>query len=308
MQIIKEKFDSGKLEKKQYWIEMQAIHKMLADYKNFLKFNETIYSIEILKDSLVVKLKNDLKFFWDVEDLRSPVSVAINNGDYEGVELAFIQDLIKDFKIVFDIGANIGWFSLHLSKFLENKESLVYSFEPIKSTFDSLNDNIKLNLINNIKTYNFALGHNAEKKVFFLPKTTGSVGASMCNILQEDCIIQECAVKKLDDFIKESQINQVDFIKCDVEGAELFVLRGALNSLENYKPVLFLEMLRKWSSKFGYHPNDIIDLLSSMNYLCFAFENRNIRKIDKVDDFIDATNYIFLDKNKHKDIINKYKL
>lgn len=66
-------------------------------------------------------------------------------------------------------------------------------------------------------------------------------------------------------------------------------------------------MLRKWSKKFDYHPNDIIDLLKSVGYSCYAIEENSLGYISQVTDDTMETNFLFLDESKerHKNIIDK---
>ena len=97
----------------------------------------------------------------------------------------------------------------------------------------------------------------------------------------------------------------MDFLKCDVEGAELLVIEGGLKSIEKYKPILFLEMLRKWSDKFGYHPDEIIEKLKSINYRCFKVIKTNLEEITEITDLEEATNFFFLHTEHHKDLILK---
>jgi hypothetical protein len=103
-----------------------------------------------------------------------------------------------------------------------------------------------------------------------------------------------------DDFVARERIKRVDLIKCDVEGAELFVLRGAAQVIERDKPIVFLEMLRKWARQFDYHPNDIIGLLAASGYRCWAIGEHALREIEAVDDDTAETNYVFLHA-RHRD-------
>ncbi|MCF7800266.1 FkbM family methyltransferase [Candidatus Babeliales bacterium] len=303
---IRESFKQGNIDKNIYWQEMFYYHEKLLEYKELLKDNGTIKNIKFDKNFLYVTLFNGLEFFWDPNDLRSPVSVAVNNGEYEEKEINFISCLIKDAEIIFDIGANVGWFSLHLSKFLQNQNPEIHAFEPVKSTFVNLDKNIKLNNKDNIKAYNFGFGQENTKIKFFVPKKTGSVAASMQNILNEECLEQECEIKKLDDFVNDNNIKQIDFLKCDVEGAELLVIKGGLEILNEFKPIIFLEMLRKWSAKFNYHPNDIIFILKNLGYSCYSFAQNKLVEIDLIDEQTIDTNFLFLSKIKHNNIIEKF--
>ncbi len=101
----------------------------------------------------------------------------------------------------------------------------------------------------------------------------------------------------------EDKLFPVDFIKCDVEGAELNVFRGGLKSIAKHKPIIFTEMLRKWSARYGYHPNAIIDLFHSNGYRCFVINQKMLSKVTKIDDDTVETNFFFLHKDKHASLI-----
>ena len=97
-------------------------------------------------------------------------------------------------------------------------------------------------------------------------------------------------------------INKLDFIKCDVEGAEKLVFEGGLETIKKYKPIIYAEMLRKWSKSFGYHPDDIINLLADIGYHCYRYFNNKMEKIDSVTPQMETTNFFFLQQSKHKTI------
>jgi len=99
----------------------------------------------------------------------------------------------------------------------------------------------------------------------------------------------------------------VDIIKCDVEGAELLVYQGGIKTIETFKPVVFTEMLRKWSAKFGYHPNDIIALFSQQGYLCYCNDGaQQLSCIREITEDTANTNFFFLHPEKHASIIERY--
>ncbi len=94
-----------------------------------------------------------------------------------------------------------------------------------------------------------------------------------------------------------------DFIKCDVEGAELLVFRGGRSTLAKYRPVVFTELLRKWSKPFGYHPNDLIGYFVELGYLCFAVGSSGARRTDEITEQTVETNYCFLHSKAHTSLI-----
>jgi hypothetical protein len=62
-------------------------------------------------------------------------------------------------------------------------------------------------------------------------------------------------------------------------------------------------MLRKWSMKFGYHPNDVMELLGGLGYFCFGFVEGKIKPIQIMGDDLQTTNFFFLHGDKHREII-----
>jgi hypothetical protein len=73
-----------------------------------------------------------------------------------------------------------------------------------------------------------------------------------------------------------------------------------MDTIARTRPVLFIEMLRKWSAKFGYHPNDIITLLKDIGYECFSVEGGGrMERFASMEESTVATNFIFLHKEKH---------
>jgi hypothetical protein len=115
----------------------------------------------------------------------------------------------------------------------------------------------------------------------------------------------KCKVTTLDEFIKNQDVS-IDLIKCDVEGAELFVFKGGLETIKNHKPVIYSEMLRKWSKKFGYHPDDIINLLAEFGYCCYGYVGNKLKRIYSVCPELDTTNFFFFKKDKHRKIIDMF--
>ena len=92
---------------------------------------------------------------------------------------------------------------------------------------------------------------------------------------------------------------RLDFIKCDVEGAEFMVLKGGKQTISEKKPVLFLELLRKWSKEFGYTPNDVIKFMREIGYECYCIRNKKLSKITEITEETVETNFVFLHKDKH---------
>jgi len=298
-----EYLNSG-IDKNKYMKEMFETHKHLFEYPALTK-NSPIQKIEITSEQVIFTIcnaNNSIMICCDERDAHALPMSYLNFSVYEADESDMILRLIKPGDVVFDIGANIGWYTLNI--LMEHKGTLVYSFEPIKSSYQYLIKNLILNNQNTDKAYNFGLS-DKNKTVKFYFDIECAMASSMANLREgEDTVMVECEIKRLDDFVSSMlSFEKLDFIKCDVEGAELYVFRGGIETIKKYKPIVFSEILRKWSKKFGYHPNDIINLFRSIDYECYVINNDKIEKFGYVDDDTIQTNYLFFHKEKHVDII-----
>ncbi len=299
MNLIETKsaYQNNEMNKVQYIGAMHRLHKRLFDYADFIK-NTDISSIEIVEGAVFITFKsNGVKMICDAMDERTAPIEALNFEAYEKEDTNLVMQLIGDDKAtILDIGANVGWYSLSVGKMCPKAE--IFSFEPIPGTYSYLNKNIEANQLGNIKSHNFGFSNeNKSIDFYFYPEGSGNASIEKLADLETVTVIP-CQVQKLDDFVELEGIS-VDFVKCDVEGAELLVFQGGISTIKMHKPIIFTEMLRKWAQKFGYHPNNIIEMLSEVGYRCFSSDNARLVEIFKIDESTIATNFYFLHKDKH---------
>jgi FkbM family methyltransferase len=296
-------YESKSINKVEYIDEMYKIHKNLFDYSQFLP-QTGIYSIEIIDGKVIMTFReSNVKMICIEDDKRIACIDSINFLSYEEDELLMQYSLIEENDVVFDIGGNYGWYSIHIAKKFPNNK--IYTFEPLPNTFSTLINNINLNDTQNINPINIGLSKEKGEFTFYCdPNLT--VNASLTNVGENSNAIEvKCKVDVLDSFVMENSIKKLDFIKCDIEGAELFALLGAKKSILEFKPKIFIEMLRKWSAKFGYHPNDIISYLKDLGYSCYIINGHTLLKIFEVTENTHETNFVFLHNTAHIKLINQ---
>lgn len=138
----------------------------------------------------------------------------------------------KDFEIIFDVGANVGNYTARFKKYFP--ESKIYSFEPIRSTYNQLKNRFEKK--KGVECFNLGFGRN--KSILRIKLQKGSQLNSFNDTVPLDEDIESTEVVKVDtvdSFCEAHNIQSIDFLKIDVEGYELEVLEGAKNLLQNDK-------------------------------------------------------------------------
>lgn len=297
LQEMRDRFLSGGLSKPEYIQKMyQLRHAQLFEYARYLPQTD-VESIEIRAGKVIMTSKKyGIRMLCPEGDHRVAPIESLNFMSYEEKDANMILKLAPSKGVMFDIGANMGWYSLLIAH--QSKDCLVHAFEPIPKTYSFLKQNVELNNLPNIQTHHFGLS-NERKDLTFYFYPEGSGNASSANLSERaDAELITCHVERLDDFVKTNDLH-VDFIKCDVEGAELFAFQGGIETLRRDKPIVFTEMLRKWAAKFDYHPNEIIALFSSIGYRCFYADGAALRELKEMTEETVETNFFFLHSEKH---------
>jgi FkbM family methyltransferase len=166
-----------------------------------------------------------------------------------------------------DIGANIGTWSLYASNIVGVTGSIL-SFEPHPKNFTFLQKNIRLNGFENIQAFNFGLSDTDT----FLNFTNSFDTMNHVSESNSNNTIT-ISVKQLDEFTNNLSI--IDLIKIDVEGYELFVLKGAKSTLQKTKKIIF-ESDSRLQHNYNYKTTDIINFLKNENFNIYKLIDSNI--------------------------------
>ena len=177
-----------------------------------------------------------------------------------------LYGLVKNGFVVLDIGANIGETLLNFAKI--NSKGRNIGFEPVPYIYSRLKKNLSLNNFSNIEIENIALSDKNEQLSFSIPKDQNSGGVRMRKEAHKSDYgaDQEVRAIQLDDFLGEKGINKIDFIKMDVEGFEMNVLKGAENSLRKFLPVLFIEVDDVMLKQQETSAAQLVEFVSTLGY------------------------------------------
>lgn len=183
---------------------------------------------------------------------------------YESNNFKFIKDnsFLQDEFIFIDIGANIGIYSIFVSKYFKNCIN-IYAFEPIPRTFNFLKKNIAKNNIKNIKLHNIALSDQNKNVTMSTLSKNGTDQSAIYSIKNKNGI--QVKSNKLDNIINLTKKRL--FVKCDTEGHDLNVMRGMINNLKQNKCLIQIENNNK--------TEDIGDLLKQFNFELIKINDRD---------------------------------
>jgi len=190
---------------------------------------------------------------------RSAMDVELS-GAWERQETETVLEHLADGQVFFDVGANCGWFSLVAAR--RRPGLRVHSFEPVPQTFDLLVRNIELNGLKNITANN--VGVWDENMELRFTSHRGPKNRIADDPAGEGLVAVPCIT--LDSYVRQKGIDRLDFIKCDVEGAELHFLRGAEQTLRRFRPKLMLETQERYAAVFGNTAEDVLSFLTNLGY------------------------------------------
>lgn len=198
-------------------------------------------------------------------------------GEYERAITAIVRALVRPGDVCLDVGANFGWYTTLLAS-LAGPGGSVHAFEPVPDIFAWLQDNVRLaGDPPSVHLIRAAVGDTAEAEVPLYVFADLPVGhTSMRAADRAVAATVSAPVCVLDDYVVDRRLEPIAFVKVDVEGAELGVLRGASRLLaQAVPPIWIIEMARNTAAGFGYQPQDLIDHLQSRaDYTFFAIDER----------------------------------
>ena len=254
---------------------------MLKNIINDQGFNRLVKA----KNAYCLYNKNDIYIGKAIEEY----------GEFSELEADIFRQVCKKDDVVIEVGTNIGTHTQIFSS-LVGENGLVLAFEPQFIVFQTLCANLALNSISNVFAYQSAVGEeNGSLYIPFLDynKTNNYGGISLDSVKKGIKVKKE----KLDNYL--TMINKLKFIKIDVEGMEIDVLKGAKDIISKFKPIMYIENDRieksseliellfsygyklYWhlpklynDNNFAYNKEDIFNNLISVNMLCIHKTNK----------------------------------
>lgn len=194
-------------------------------------------------------------------------------GTSDPVATALLNARLRPGMVVLDIGAHLGEYTLRASR-LVGRSGQVHAFEPDPVMFDYLQQNAARSPVENITVQQAAIADQpgemqfavqSEPSISSLVPTTGSLKRAPVRTIT-------VPVQTIDGYCAEHGLERVDFIKIDIEGAELLALRGAKSLLSQppgMAPAIYFEFAERLMRPFGYSGADVLEYLAGFGYTVF---------------------------------------
>ena len=180
------------------------------------------------------------------------------SGPFEGANLIKALGFCNQFRTVIDGGAHIGSWTVYLA----DKFDRVISFEPLESNYECLLENIRG--IDNVEPHKAALGDKETRLSMHPPVNPGNSGAGW--VMSGDDF-ESITVDSLD-------INNLDFLKLDIEGYEPHAITGAVETIKRCKPVILVEQ-KQITARFGLPFDEAGKRIEALGYKLRAKMNND---------------------------------
>jgi FkbM family methyltransferase len=181
---------------------------------------------------------------------------------------------IKKGDTVFDIGGNNGILALKMAS-TTGVNGGVYSFEPDPDNFNRLMGNVNLNNLK-IEAHNIGFSDKPEKS-FITVVDKRNLGK---NRILKDSAGKPIVLEDLDSFVNKSDLANIDLIKIDVEGFEMKVLTGGIETIKKYQPKLFIEVDDSNLREQGSSASEVMAFLKFNSYTSVHAESQELIDAD----------------------------
>ena len=241
--------------------------------KIFLLLSSAIYRSWVKKSrpSERLEIVVDRSIKMEVDPSKSIGAAFYWMGIHELNEWRFLNGFLTPNMVFLDVGANQGEFSLFAAKRLTGGQ--VFAFEPVSIFYEKLNNNVIKNKFTNITTFQFGLSDASRQVPVYMGQEVTVENEGLASVFQSSDrsrFIQQIDLKVLDEIVHSLEVPRIDFIKIDVEGSELMVLKGSRKTLQQYTPWVMLEISNDTYRSAGYSVNDVREFFNSIGYSLYT--------------------------------------
>jgi FkbM family methyltransferase len=187
-------------------------------------------------------------------------------GTYEKPIQNILTKLLHSGDVVYDIGANYGFFSLLAAKMVQ-QPGQVYAFEPVPQNAAMIQLNARLNSFHHVKVIALAVSDKEETQQIWLTHHPGGATLTSIGVIPPDKVSKlKVKTVSIDILIDRGELHPPSLMKIDVEGAELLVLHGMSKTLRKYTPIVIYEIDDSDEQSFSRKIEQAESLLKTFGY------------------------------------------
>ncbi|ANI88089.1 hypothetical protein A9P82_01425 [Arachidicoccus ginsenosidimutans] len=212
----------------------------------------------------------------------------------------FVKNLVNEGDYVVDFGANLGYFAKIFSR-LVGKRGKVICIEPVKPFFATLSWGLKSK--KNCTLYNYALGTEEKTIEMVVPKMNGYLRTGLAHVPvnetynANDNYTFEVEMRKGSELLKD--LPRLDYLKCDIEGYEEYVLPEVKEILIKHKPTIQIET-------WGTHKDKVFELLEGIGYVPYGLTENKLTVVNNLRGGYDG-DYLFIHNSRISEVLDKNK-
>jgi FkbM family methyltransferase len=196
-------------------------------------------------------------------------------GTFEPNELTWVSETLTQGMTMIDIGANMGVYSMFASKLVGNS-GVVVAVEPSTRDFQRLAFHVTLNDLQNVRCFQLAASSASGEATLKIAwdrnsghNTLGEFFYPTVELAGEETV----QTRTVDALVETQNLQRVDLIKIDVEGHELQVLAGAVETITRFRPSLLIEVFEETLRRQGASVEAVLDFVTGHGYVLNEFSD-----------------------------------
>jgi len=237
-----------------------------------------------------IEIKGIKYIVWANEDIGKKLLLLRS---YEKNETDVFKKFVKKDDVCLDVGGNIGFYSLNLSSFLKGT-GVVHVFEPIKRNVNVIELAAEINSYKNISVHRQVLSNTNGEVEMAIPEDDGAY--AYINDDSDQVKAKELvACSTLDAFFKDNDLQKVDILKIDVEGAEGMVVEGAVelfSNKDNRPRLVMIELVNSYLERFSSDVLTIVNKMKGYGYKPYSAKNKG-ELVDFLESDVDKVFNVF---------------
>ncbi|MHB1095830.1 MAG: FkbM family methyltransferase [Gemmatimonadaceae bacterium] len=218
-----------------------------------------------------VRMKDGSVMTWDAKDADEGRAIFL--GVWDDVLREAVVSRLDRASVVLDVGASVGAWTVPLARWLA-PEGRLYAFEPVPANRTRLERTVEDNRLTNVVVSPLALGDGRGQVDMWLRSSVTGAETGTAAIVTAGGGHLTVDMQPLDEWADNASLHRLDFIKLDVEGAELMVLEGAHRMVARFRPLILAEFESYWMSTHGWAADDVRGWATAHAYRLLRWDHR----------------------------------